>query len=156
MDLRIVETGNGGDLLFEGGDIRTIAEVYNQPYLAHFGGNKEASSNDNFSDNEERKDWWANDLFLSDKGSEQLNSKFERALSTIELSSSGRLKLERIADEDLNYLEGFSEHESSLIISGVDRVKLFDTLHQGDNTDFAYMWDEAKDEIIDDNNSDII
>lgn len=149
----MIETGNGGDLVFQGGDLSLISEVYNQPYLARFGGNKEASTDDAFNAGDERGDYWGNVLLLSGTPNEQFNSKFEKALNEIELSSSGRIKLERIANEDLNYLESFSEHESTLIIPTVDKVRLKDNIFKGQNKDFSYIWSEAKDEIIDDNAS---
>lgn len=147
MDLKMRETGNGGDLIFEGGDIKLTSEIYNQPYLARFGGNKEASSTDQFMPGEERGDWWGN-MLLSDNPKEQLNSKFEKALNEIPLSSSGRIKLERIAGDDLDYLEGFAESESSAKITGVDRLRIVDKISQSNNNSFSYIWDEAKDEIL--------
>jgi hypothetical protein len=157
VDFKLRETGSGGDLVFEGGDIKLTAEVYNQPYLGRFGGNKEASTSDQFEEDEERGDYWANYILLADEPNCQFNSKFEKSIGEIELSSSGRIKLERIADEDLNYLDGFADHESEIKITTVDRIKLTDKISRGDNKNFSYVWDEAKDEITeDDNTADII
>jgi hypothetical protein len=156
VDFKIKENGSGGDLVFSGGDIKLTSELYNQPYLARFGGNREASTTDQFADDEERGDYWANGLLLTDEPNIQFNSKFEKALSEIELSSSGRIKLERMAGEDLEYLEGFADHESVLSIESVDRVKLEDKISKG-GKNFSYIWDEAKDEVIEDDNcTDII
>jgi len=153
MDVKLKETGSGGDLVFEGGDIQLTSEIYNQPYLARFGGNTEASTDDEFSDGQERGDYWANELLLSNCPNEQFNSKFEKALNEIPLSSSGRIKLERIAGEDLDYLDGFADHKSSLVIPTMDKVRLKDTVYKGDNTSFSYIWDDAQDEILDDDNT---
>lgn len=153
MDLKLKETGSGGDLYFEGGDIRLTSEIYNQPYLGRFGGNKQASTSDQVLEGEERFDYWANGLFLGTVENEQFNSKFEKSLNEIELSSSGRIKLERVASADLDYLAGFAEHETSLTIESVDRVKLVDNVVKHDNKKFSYIWDNAKDEILDDNSS---
>lgn len=153
MDLKLKETGSGGDLIFSGGDIQLTSEIYNQLYLGRFGGNKKASTNDQFLENEERYDYWGNILFLSNNPNEQFNSRFEKSLNEIELSSSGRIKLERIANEDLNYLDGLSTHESEVVIESVDRIKLIDSITNKDNTKFSYIWNEAKDEIIDDNST---
>ena len=60
---------------------------------------------------------------------------------------------ERIANEDLNYLDGLSTHESEVVIESVDRIKLIDSITNKDNTKFSYIWNEAKDEIIDDNST---
>ena len=153
MDLRIIESKSGGDLVFEGGDLRLIAEVYNQPYLGRFGGNRAASTTDQLLGNEQRQDYWANLLLLENRPNEQFNSKFEKALSEVELSSSGRVKLERVASEDMDYLDGFADVDTSLSIETTDRVKLTDAITVGDNTNFTYIWDNAKDEILEDGNS---
>jgi hypothetical protein len=153
MDLKIKETGSGGDLYFEGGDVQLTSEIYNQPYLAHFGGNKQASTSDQLLDGEERLDYWANNLLLGTRGNEQFSSKFEKSLNEIELSSSGRIKLERVASADLDYLDGFAEHKTNLTIETADRVKLIDNVVKYDNKKFSYIWDNAKDEILEDDNS---
>jgi hypothetical protein len=153
VDFKLRETGSGGDLVFEGGDIKLTAEVYNQPYLGRFSGNKEASTGDQFEEDEERGDYWANSLLLANEPNCQFNSKFEKSLGEIELSSFGRIKLEREANEDLNYLEGFADHETTLIIISVDRIRLTDKITQGNNRSFSYMWDEAKDEVTEDDNT---
>lgn len=148
MDLKTIETGSGGDLVFENGDIQLISETYNQPYLSHFGGNVENSTTDEFSNEDEHGDFWANQLLLSDTPNEQLNSKFQKSLNEIELSSSGRIKLERVALSDLEYLEGFSDVESTVTIQSVDKIRLEDTLNKGTNDSFSYIWNESKDEVI--------
>jgi hypothetical protein len=138
MDFRIIESGDGGDLVLQNGDIQLISEVYNQPYLSHFGGNKITSNKD--------VDFWGNILFL--QPNEQFNSLFESALKTIELSSSGRIKLESAANSDLTYLDGFATATSTVSITSVDHIQLNDIINQENNSNFAYFWDEAKDEII--------
>jgi hypothetical protein len=145
MDLKIIETGSGGDLVFEDGDISLTSEVFNQPYLSHFGGNKEALTSD-YTIGEERKDYWANTLILQDN--ERFDSEFEKMLNSTELSSSGRLKLEQAAKNDLIYLDGFSDKTSSVNITGSDKILLTETLTKGNNNSFTYIWGEAKDEII--------
>lgn len=141
MDLRIIENGNGGDLVFANGDIETTSEVYNQPYLAHFGGNKDVSE-----DNGLHVDFWGNTLLLPNN--EQFISEFERAINTIPLSSSGRVKLETAAKKDLEYLSGFATTNTVVSITGVDKIKLMNKIMQGNNKNFAYIWDTAKDQIL--------
>lgn len=145
MDVKIKETGSGGDLIFENGDIQLTSEVYNQPYLAHFGGNKEESTPD-YLEGTERLDYWANALFLPEN--EQLNSSFEKMLNNTELSSSGRVKLERAASEDLEFLDGFADTTSDVSITSVDKILLAETLTKNNNENFTYIWTEAKDEIL--------
>jgi hypothetical protein len=140
MDLRLVETGNGGDFLFENGDIQLVSEVYNQPYLAHFGGNKETPQFSN-----EDVEFWGNELLPQN---EQFTSEFEKSLGQVALSSSGRIKLELIASEDLGYLSGFADSTSTLKITGVDKISLQDEIVKENNDNFSYIWTEEKDEII--------
>lgn len=143
MDIKIIETGSGGDLVFENGDIRTTSEVYNQPYLAHFGGNKEAVSTD-YSEGQPREDYFLNP-FLQEN--ERFNSTFEKTLLNTPLNSAGRLKLEQAAEEDLGYLSGFAQTESDVSITGIDKVELSDKI-VSQNENFSYIWNDAKDEII--------
>jgi len=145
MDVKIKETGSGGDLVFENGDIQLTSEVYNQPYLAHFGGNKEQTTPE-YIEGTERLDYWANALFLP--SNEQLNSSFEKMLNDTELSSSGRIKLERAASEDLEFLSGFADTTSSVNITSVDKILLSETVTKNNNENFTYIWSEAKDEIL--------
>lgn len=147
MDIRLIENGNGGDMVFDNGDIQLISEVYQQPYLAHFGGNKEMSTGDIIENEGYNNDWWGN-LLLSEQPNCQLNSAFERALSETPLSSSGRITLERIASEDLEYLSGFAESQSLVAITDVDKVRLTDNIAKENNVNFSYIWDSFKDEIL--------
>ena len=146
MDCKIIESGNGGDLVFEDGDLVLTSEIYNQSYLAHFGGNKEASSDDNLNDGDFNESYFANGLLL--KNNEQLNSSFEKALLNTEISSSGRIKLESSASKDLEYLSEIANTESIVSIPTVDRVQLKDSITQKGIDKFSYIWNEAKDEII--------
>jgi hypothetical protein len=143
MDLKIIETYSGGDLVFSNGDLRLTSEVYNQPYLAHFGGNKEQTA-DEYSENLPREDYWANQLLLPPN--ERLDSLFERSLLENEISSSGRLRMEEAAKTDLIYLEGFAETESEVIIEGVDKIRLSDKINNENIGKFMYIWNEAKNE----------
>lgn len=147
MDIRLIENGNGGDMVFDNGDIQLISEVYQQPYLAHFGGNKEMSTGDIVENEGYNNDWWGNSL-LSEQPNCQLNSAFEKALDETPLSSSGRITLERIASEDLDYLSGFAESQSSVVITDVDKIRLTDNIAKENNVNFSYIWDSFKDEIL--------
>ena len=100
VDIMIFENGSGGDLNLKNDDIETISGLMNQVYLALFGGNLEQNTSDDLSELEERNDWWGNSLL---KKENQFNSNFERTLRTIPLNSSGLIKIENAAKEDLKY-----------------------------------------------------
>lgn len=82
-DIRIHETGDGGDFCWGGKDIRTGDALIDQAYIRLFG-----------SDN----DWWGNVLF-------DLGGKFYTALETEALNSAGIKKLEEFAKADLQGLD---------------------------------------------------
>lgn len=148
MDLKITENGNGGELVFNGVDLELTSEIYNQPYLARFGGNVQNSTTDQFNENDIRGDFWGNSLLLESAENEQFNSKFEHTINQTELSSSGRITLEQAAKDDLKYLESFSDSQTTVKITNVDKIQLIDQVTQGENQNFSYIWSEAKDEVL--------
>jgi hypothetical protein len=68
MDLRLVETGNGGDLIRTINDLNVINGLSNYPYLAMFGGNVSQSTPQTKEVGEESFDWFGN-VFLDKKNS---------------------------------------------------------------------------------------
>lgn len=148
MDFKITDEGNGGELVFIAGDLQLTSEVYNQPYLARFGGNLDNSSTDEFKPGEIHGDWWGNELLLSGKLNEQLNSKFEKELNTTTLNISGRKSLEKTAKKDIEYLSGFADVTTVVELPNVNKVRLRDQVIKGENINFSYIWDEAKTEIL--------
>lgn len=147
MDFKIVDNGNGGDLVFANGDIQLTSEVYNQPYLARFGGNLKNSTTDEFKQGEIHGDWWANALFLQGNPNEQLNSKFEQQLDKVAYDLKGRKILEAVAIEDLAYLKGFAKVDTTLSLPKLDKIQLNDNVTNDNNVNFSYIWNDAKSEI---------
>lgn len=147
MDLKIIDEGNGGDLVFISNDLQLTAEVYNQPYLARFGGNLENSTTDEFKEGDIHGDWWGNDLMLS-KPNEQFNSKFEAEMNRTSLNIAGRKSLEKTAKADIAYLAGFADVNTSVQLPSINKVRLIDNVVKGDNTSFTYIWNDAKTEIL--------
>ena len=103
FDIMIFESGNGGDFNIRNGDLDSVEGLTNQPYLAHFGGNKEASTTGEEAAGVERFDWWGNS-FLENEPGAQMNSELERALRDNSLSSKGRVQIERLAKQDMEFL----------------------------------------------------
>ena len=149
MDLSIYETGNGGDLILKNGDLEITEGLTNQPYLAHFGGNKEASTTGEEIQGTERLDWWGNSFFINDEAG-QMNSELERALDKNNLSSSGRIEIENQAKEDLKFLADVAEISTNVSILDDDKVQISDKLSQPDNEKFLFIWDATKNELIED------
>jgi len=150
MDLTIYETGNGGDLSLVNGDLSVTEGLTNQPYLAHFGGNIEASTTGEEKAGVERFDWFGN-AFFPNEADAQLNSELERGLAVNELSSKGRIELERLAALDLEYLADVADIESEVVIESDDKVSISDKLIQpSDDAEFSFIWDATKNELIED------
>ena len=81
MDLRVIETKNGGDLVSKKRDLSVIEGFENMPYLALFGGCTEQSTPLLRVKSEQAFDWWGNNLFFPNDQSKQLNSITERILT---------------------------------------------------------------------------
>ncbi len=148
-DLLIEENGDGGDLVLLGNDLVSIEGFQNMPYLGLFGGNV-ASETKEFNDGEQRLDWWANALLFQNDSSIQFNSNLERVLREVPLSSSGRLKIEQTAKEDLKFMDDFAEVTVSVSIIDINRVKIDIKIQEPANleaTNFIYIWDSTRLEL---------
>ena len=88
IDLLIIETGSGGDLVISGSDLVAVMGLENQPYLAMFG---------------DDGSWWGNFL-MADGQDNEFVSLTEDVLNKIVLNSNGRLKVEAAINQDLAYL----------------------------------------------------
>lgn len=141
-DILIYESGNGGEISIVNGDIQSTDSLANQSYLAHFGGNLEALTTGEETENTERFDWWGN-TFLSQEN--QMNSLLEKTLNEVALNSSGRITLERKSKEDLGFLKDFGEISTTVQISSNDKVRISDKINQ---TKVDFIWNATKEEII--------
>jgi len=155
-DLVLFETGNGGDLNKTSNDLQITNGLFNQVYLALFGGNPEATNDPDTSDfleTQQRSDWWGNELLYPEQQNLHFNSSFERALNNTVLNSSGRLDLETAALEDLAFMRDFSDVSVEVQIIGVDKVKISVSLQEPGNLEqqeFQILWDGTKAETISD------
>ncbi len=143
-DILIYESGNGGEMYLKNGDIEMTDGLFNQPYLAHFGGNTEASTTGEEQEGTERFDWWGNALFFAQPDA-QMNSNLERTLNKTALSSAGRLEIERQAAIDIDYLAEIATVASEAAIIGNDKIRISDKLNQSVR---SFTWDATKNEII--------
>jgi hypothetical protein len=141
-DILIYESGNGGELSLKNGDIESTDGLSNMPYLAHFGGNTEASTTENEETGEDRKDWWGNQ-FLEEQ--HQMNSTLEKSLDEIALTSSGRAKIERDAKKDLEFMAEFADINCEVSIPGLNKIVVSDKINQ---SVVDLIWNATKDELI--------
>jgi hypothetical protein len=116
-----------------------------------FGGNVEASTKGNEIPTEIREDWWGNSLIFADRNKKQFNSETEKTLNNTALNSSGRIKIERAINQDLNDFKSICDIKVSVSILGVNKLKISIFLQKPNSKQDKVMqiiWDSAKTEII--------
>ena len=133
-DINLYESGSGGELYISNGDIALVETLYQTIYIALFGGNVE---DDNY---------WANALLFADKPKKQYVSETERTLQNVTINSSGRLKIKKAVENDLSYIKNIANYEVNVVILSADKIEILITLESG--TEFQFIWDNAKSEII--------
>lgn len=146
MDLQIIETGNGGDLAKNANDLALVFSFENMPYLAMFGGNKEAVTRPRIP-TEQAFDWFGNSLFFINDQSIQFNSLTEKALDEIPLTSSGRILIENEIKKDLQFMQAFAEITVKTSIPATDTLLINIKIQEPDNLqsrDFIYIWQQGK------------
>lgn len=144
VDIAIHESGSGGNLSLTAEDLTTVQGVFNQVYLALFGGNIEENTTIETAAQEQRNDWWGNELVEL-----PFNSNYERELLNNSLNSGGVSALEDAAKEDLKYID-FADVEVEGSIIGVGKFQLIVILTEpdGKSTKIKFIWDGARNELI--------
>lgn len=91
IDLLVIETGTGGDLVLSGNDLATVTGLENQPYIGQFGDDGR---------------WWGNTLLelLNDGTAIIFSSTTETVMNEFALNSNGKQKIENAMLADLQYL----------------------------------------------------
>lgn len=148
-DLKIIETGSGGDLVLNGNDLDIVSGFQNMIYLGLFGGNIEENTKQ-FDVGEQRKDYWANDLLMLQEPKIQYNSDTERLLQNVALNSSSILLVEETIKKDLSFMNEFSTISVETLIRSTDRIEIRIKIDQPDNLEspiFTYIWDITKQEL---------
>lgn len=146
MDLQVIETGNGGDLIKNGNDLALVYSFENMPYLAMFGGNKESGTGPRL-ETEQAFDWFGNSLFFPNDESLQFNSLTEKALDTIPLTSAGRILIENEIKKDLQFMQSFAEITVKTSIPQTDTLLINIKIEEPDNLqakEFIYIWQQGK------------
>ena len=153
-DLLLIMTPNGTDFEMVGPDIRVVEGFQNMPLLGCFGGNVKESTKE-FIDSEQRGDWWGNSLFMENDSSIQFNSDLERLLYNVSLTSESRLKIEQSVKKDLDFMSDFGDLDVSVSLIAKDRIEInikIDEPGSLESTDFIYIWDSLKSELINKSN----
>lgn len=150
-DIVLFETGSGGDFTIENNDLQVGEALYQNIYLALFGGNIEASTKTAYLNNELRFDYWGNSLVWNTQKTKQFNSETERMLRNIALNSSGRVAIIQSVNNDLAYLKGVVDFSVDVSILSVSKMAIIITLKEKTNQQdkvLQLIFDNIKNEVI--------
>ncbi len=150
-DILLAETGDGGDFAILNNDLLLGESLYQQIYLALFGGNIEASTKASYLESEERFDYWGNSLVWNEVKTKQFNSETERTLQNVALNSSGRLKIIQSVNKDLEYLKDIVNLTVDASILSVNKLRIiieFTQLSNQQDKVLQLVYDNAKGELI--------
>jgi hypothetical protein len=149
-DIHIFESGNGGELAIVNQDVFLVETLYQQAYLALFGGNIEANTSSTIA-TEEKFDYWGNNLFWGNIPSKQFNSNTQRVLRDAVLNSVGRLQIITAVTQDLAYLSQLANIDVDVVIISTNRIQIDITFTRRTNQQsqiFQLVYDNANNEII--------
>ena len=150
-DILLYETGAGGDFAIVDDDLAMGESLYQQIFLAMFGGNIEASTKATYFETEDRFDYWGNSLIWKNEKTKQFNSETERAIQNNALNSFGRLNILRAVNIDLEYLKSMLNFTADVQITGRDNLRIIVNFSQKTNQQdrvLQVVYDNAKKEVI--------
>ena len=150
-DILLFESGDGGEMAILNNDLELGQTLYQQVYLALFGGNLKANTRINNLVSEELFDWWGNALFFSETPVKQFNSNTERTLDSVSLNSSGRLTILQAVKDDLSYLSDLLNYSVDVELFGVNKIRIIVNFTQKTNQEnktLQLVYDNAKNELI--------
>jgi hypothetical protein len=138
LDIKLYETGNGGDFQILGNDLEAVAGFDNMPYMYLFG----ANLTDTGDSDEQRLDWWGNRLILEPPA--RAVSITERRLQEFPLTSQGRQIIENAVRTDIEAMRAFCNVRVSVRIISDDVLTILIELARPDslqNKQFQFIWD---------------
>lgn len=150
-DINLHESGNGGEMAIVSNDLLMGESLFQQVYLALFGGNIEAVTRGDELITEERFDYWANPLFFSEIPSKQFNSITEKIINSVALNSQGRLSIINAVNEDLSYLTELLNYSIDVQIFEVNKIRIIINFTPKNNQQsrvLQLVYDNAKNELI--------
>lgn len=150
-DISLFETGAGGDFAIIEDDLLLSESLYEQIFLALFGGNIEASTKITYLPSEDRFDYWGNSLVWKNEKTVQFNSETERTIQNTTLNSSGRLSIIQSVNVDLEYLKSMIDFSVDVQILGRDNLKIIVSFSSKSNQQVKVLqmvYDNAKNEVI--------
>ena len=146
MDVKVVMTNDGGDIVKNKKDLAMVFGFENMPLLAMFGGCVEENTPTERLPNQIYNDWWGNNLLLPKNGNRQFNSDTERTLNTTALNSSGIILIEEAIKRDLKFLSEYAKIQVQVRLVNVDRIAIGIKIEQ---QKIVYLWDNLNRELVD-------
>lgn len=156
MDLRIIRRIEGFDFVGGASGLSEVQSFETMIPVALFGGNIEQNTPQRRIDGNQYFDYWANATVLQNEPQQQFNSQTERILNQVALNSSGRERIQRAAESDLEFMRNFADFTVNVSLVSVDRVKIAVKITEPNNlnqTEFVYIWDKLSGGIIGDKGS---
>lgn len=150
-DIALYESGSGGDFAIVNNDLLMAETLYQQFYLAMFGGNPMASTQTAYLPTEDRYDYWGNTLIWKDAKPKQFNSETERALRNTALTSSGRLTIIQAINQDLEYLKSVVDLSVQVELLSSNKIRITVSFSGKTNQQdklLQLVFDNAKNEVI--------
>lgn len=144
LDIRLLETDDGGDLKLAGSDLETYRSWQNMIYVGLFGGNVEGyTTTDERAEDERAEDWWGNKLLMPDSPELWFNSRTERTLMSTSLSTQGIDRIEKAVISDLSFMDPFANVTVEVSLVDADQIRM-DIFVQEPSTleraQFRYIW----------------
>lgn len=135
VDLKIYETGNGGDLELNNNDLTLVTGLESMLYLAMFGGNVEG-------------DWWGNELLMPNQPDIHLKSETEKVLMSVALNSAGRIKIEQAVKNDLAFIQKAFPGTKLVVSVTIVSDDIVSIVINVDGKDFNYLWNPAEEQAV--------
>lgn len=145
MDLKLVMTNDGGDLVLGTKDLLLVFGIENMPLLGLFGGNVEESTPSTRLTNKFYYDWWGNNLLFPNDTSKQFNSETERILNNIALNSAGMVRIEEAVKRDLKFLNEYAKVQVEVRLLELDRILIGIKIAQ---KVIVYIWDATNKTLV--------
>ena len=150
VDLRLIETNDGGDCVLLANDVQLISGFQNMPYICLFGGNVEQSTIGPHVIGQDSNDFWGNFLLHPTEQPLWFNSKTEKMLRDTALNSAGRQQIEEQVKNDLKFMNTFANVSVSVSLISVDKLRIYISLiepNKKDSTELVYIWDATNAEL---------
>lgn len=148
----LFEDGNGGQLVLRNNEIVQTRSLATLAYILMFGGNIESETQKENSPGELKFDWWGNDP--NKPSSTWINSRTERVLRGVDISSSSRFTIQRAVESDVKSLNKYGEVSVIVSFVSLNKISIEITISEPNikkDNRLTLVWDATRNEIIEKN-----